>query len=225
MYSVNMQDQHEAILACACDLYLTDGLNGLSMRKLAKEVGVTAPALYRYYDGREAVLAELVRQAHHVFLDYLRRGLEAPTPVDRFFRAGEGYIDFALEHPRWYAIMYSSPERLGMESFPDDIESMGCAIQQFWIDRVNECMRAGVLKDGDPQAVGVTLWAHAHGLIQLYHRRRLNTDEAGFRRLVKESSTRLFAGVMTDESTKRLGASESTGDGEVLAGATTEAGI
>ena len=74
-----MLDPRESILACASDLYLTDGLEGLSMRKLAKEVGVTAPALYRYYDGREAVLADLVREAHRVFLGYLRRGLEAPT--------------------------------------------------------------------------------------------------------------------------------------------------
>jgi AcrR family transcriptional regulator len=225
VYSVHMQEQHDAILACACDLYLTEGLKGLSMRKLAKEVGVTAPALYRYYDGREAVLADLVRQAHHVFLDYLRRGLEAPTPVDRFLSAGQGYIDFALEHPRWYAIMYSSPERLDMDSFPDDIQSMGCAIQQFWIDRVNECWRAGVLKEGDPQDVGVTLWAHAHGLVQLYHQGRLNTDESGFRKLVKESSARLFGGLMTDEFAERLGATEASRDEEVLSGLTTETGI
>jgi AcrR family transcriptional regulator len=203
-----MQDPRESILACACELYLTDGLAGLSMRKLAKEVGVTAPALYRYYDGREAVLADLVRHAHHVFLDYLRRGLEAPTPFERFKNAGDGYLDFALEHPRWYAIMFSGPERLGMESIPDDIESMGCSIHQFWNDRVNECMRAGILKESTSEDVGMTLWAHAHGLLQLYHQGRLDTDEAGFRRLVEESSNRLFLGLMTDEFAALLTAQE-----------------
>ncbi|SVD71528.1 uncharacterized protein METZ01_LOCUS424382, partial [marine metagenome] len=59
-----MSDQREMILACACDLYLANGLGGFSMRKLAKEVGVTAPAIYRHYDGREAVLADVVRHAH-----------------------------------------------------------------------------------------------------------------------------------------------------------------
>jgi len=199
-----MQDVRDSILAHASELYLTDGLAGLSMRKLAREVGVTAPALYRYYDGREAVLADLVRQAHRVFLDYLRRGLEAPTPLERFLGAGEGYIDFALEHPRWYAIMFSGPERLGMDAIPEDINSMGCAIHQFWNDRVNECMRAGVLKDSDPEDVGMTLWAHAHGLVQLYHQGRLNTDEASFRRLVRESGVRLFRGLMTDEYAARV---------------------
>lgn len=199
-----MQDQREAILACACDLYLAQGLRGLSMRKLAKEVGVTAPALYRYYDGREAVLADLVRQAHRVFLDYLRRGLEGSTPFERFERAGEGYVDFALEHPRWYAIMFSGPERLGMDEIPEDIQNMGCAVGQFWNDRVSECMRSGVLKEAPPEDVGLTMWAHAHGFMQLYQQGRLNTDEAGFRRLVKESSLRLFGGLVTDDFRGRL---------------------
>lgn len=219
-----MTDIRESILGCASELYLTEGLKGLSMRKLAREVGVTAPALYRYYDGREAVLADLVRRAHHVFLDYLRRGLEAPTPLERFLSAGEGYLDFALEHPRWYAIMFSGPERLGMDAIPEDIQSMGCAIHQFWNDRVTECMRAGVLKDNTPEDVGLTLWAHAHGLLQLYHQGRLNTNEVGFRRLMEESSARLFAGVMTEEFSTRIAERDAMDDPETLFGVGAQTG-
>jgi AcrR family transcriptional regulator len=59
-----VSDLRQDILAHACDLYLSKGLDGFSMRGLAKEVGVTAPALYRYYDGREAVLADVIRHAY-----------------------------------------------------------------------------------------------------------------------------------------------------------------
>lgn len=196
------------------------------MRKLAKEVGVTAPALYRYYDGREAVLADLMRQAHRVFLDYLRRGLEGATPFERFERAGQGYVDFALEHPRWYAIMFSGPERLGMDEIPEDIQAMGCALGQFWNDRVSECMRAGVLKEALPEGVGLTVWAHTHGLVQLYQQGRLNTDEVGFRRLVEESSLRLFGGLLTDEFRERpADRDESEATAEVPTGAAADNGI
>ncbi|MDH3206781.1 MAG: TetR/AcrR family transcriptional regulator [Gemmatimonadota bacterium] len=220
-----MQGTREEILARASELYLTDGLAGLSMRKLAKEVGVTAPALYRYYEGREALLADLVRQAHHVFLDYLRRGLEASTPVERLASAAQGYFDFALEHPRWYAIMFSGSERLGMDALPDDIEAMGCAIHQFWNDRVNECMRAGVLKEGDPEDVSITMWAHAHGLVQLYQQGRLNTDADGFRSLVKASSERLFAGVVTDEFRSRVEQQKVSLGAEMASGVAAQLGI
>lgn len=199
-----MSDQREAILARACDLYLSQGLDGFSMRKLAKEVGVTAPALYRHYDGREAVLADVVREAHRAFMSYIYRALEARTPLERLQRAFEGYLDFALENPRWYAIMYSGPERLGMEELPDDIEAMGSAIHQFWIDRVGECMRAGILKEGDPHETGLTMWSHAHGLVHLFHQGRLGSDEQAFRALVKDSGVRVMAGLATDEFAVRM---------------------
>jgi AcrR family transcriptional regulator len=203
-----MSDPRQDILASACDLYLSKGLDGFSMRGLAKEVGVTAPALYRYYDGREAVLADVVRHAYRAFMSYLYRALEAPTPLERFTRAGEGFLAFALEHPRWYAIMFSGPERLGMAKMPEDIEAMGCAIHQFWIDRVSECMRAGVLVEGDPLETSLTLWAHAHGMIHLFHQGLLGKDVDAFRTLFRASGARLMAGVATREGVATLPTAE-----------------
>ena len=213
-----MSDQREGILASACDLYLTHGLAGFSMRKLAKEVGVTAPALYRHYDGREAVLADVVREAHHAFASYIYHALEAPTPLERFKRAMEGYLDFALEHPRWYAIMFSGPERLGMESLPEDIEAMGCAVHQFWIDRVSECMRAGILKEGDPLESSLTMWGHAHGMVQLYHQGHLGSDPAEFRKLLMESTRRLMTGLATKEFMDRFVVESETAKSDLTSG-------
>jgi len=193
-----MADLREQILARACDLYLRTGLDGFSMRKLAREVGVTAPALYRHYDGREAVLADVIREAYKAFMSYIYRALEAPTPLDRLRRSGDGYLDFALRQPRLYQIMFSGPERLAMERLPEDIEAMGCAIHQFWIDRVNECMRAGILQEGDPLQVSLTMWAHSHGMVQLFHQGHLGSDEKAFRALMEESGARLMAGLATE---------------------------
>jgi AcrR family transcriptional regulator len=193
-----MSDQRDKILTCACDLYLDQGLDGFSMRKLAREVGITAPAIYRHYDGREAVLADVLREAHRVFSRYLYGALGAPTPLERFLGAGEGYLNFFFDHPRWYGIMHTAPEHLGMESLPDDIESMQAAIHQFWIDRVRECMDAGILKDGDPEMTSITMWAHAHGMIQLYHEGCMELSQEEFRLLFQGSGMRLMAGVGTD---------------------------
>ena len=193
-----MSCQRDKILAAAVELYLQDGLDGFSMRKLAKQVGVTAPALYRHYDGKEHVLADVVREAHRAFMSYIYRAIEAPTPLERFVGVGEGYLDFALEHPRWHSIMYFGPEQLGMDEMPADIEAMSSARHQFWIDRVRECMDAGVLKDGDPFQTGLTMWAHAHGLVQLYRQGHFQIDEAAFRALFEESGARLMSGVATE---------------------------
>lgn len=193
-----MSCQRKKILAAAVELYLQGGLDGFSMRKLAKQVGVTAPALYRHYDGKEHVLADVMREAHRAFMSYLYRAIEAPTPLERFIGAGEGFLDFALEHPRWHAILCFGPEQLGMVELPADIEAMSSARHQFWIDRVRECMDAGILKDGDPRQTGLTMSAHAHGLLQLYRQGHLQIDEAAFRALFEESGARLMSGVATE---------------------------
>jgi AcrR family transcriptional regulator len=185
------------------------------MRRLAKSVGVTAPALYRHYDGREAVLADVLREAHREFSRYLYGALGAPTPLERFFGAGEGYLSFVIDHPRWYGIMHTAPEHLGMESVPDDIEAMQGAIHQFWNDRVRECMQAGILKEGDPEEASITMWAHAHGLVQLYHEGCLQMSEDEFRALFQASGVRLMAGVATDSFVEELDARMTEGEGAV----------
>ena len=201
-----MSDQRDRILTCACDLYLEQGLDGFSMRKLARGVGVTAPAIYRHYEGREAVLTDVLREAHRVFSRYLYGALGEPTALERFSGAGERYLDFVLEHPRWYGIMHTAPEQLGMERVPDDIEAMQAAIHQFWNDRVRECMQEGILKDGDPDMTSITMWAHAHGMIQLFHEGCLPVSADEFRLLFKASGRRLMAGVATNEIAAELDA-------------------
>ena len=204
VYGVYMSCKREEILAAAVELYLRDGLDGFSMRKLARRVGVTAPALYRHYDGKEHVLADVVRESHRAFMSYIYRAIEAPTPLERFSGAGEGYLDFALEHPRWHSILYFGPEQLGMDEMPADIEAMSAARHQFWIDRVRECMDAGILREGDPTQTALTMWAHAHGLVQLYRQGHFQIDETAFRALFEESGARLMSGVATEAFAVKL---------------------
>ena len=54
------------------------------MRKLAKCVGCTAPALYRHYESKEGVMREVVAEAYRLFAQYLYRALEGRTPPERF---------------------------------------------------------------------------------------------------------------------------------------------
>ena len=199
-----MSEQREKILACACELYLEDGLDGFSMRKLAKQVGVTAPALYRHFESKEHVITDVVREAYREFTGALQRALEGRTPLERFFMAGEGYLDFALKHPRWYELLFISPNQLGRDELPEDLQTQGCAVHQFWVDRVRECMDAGVLVEGDPVRTSLTMWAHAHGMLTLYHHGHFRMDEETFRAQFEESGARMMRGVATDEFAAEL---------------------
>jgi AcrR family transcriptional regulator len=195
-----MDKTRDRILTCACDLYLDDGLEGFSMRKLARSVGVTAPALYRHFHGKEQVLLEVVGEAYRSLIQYLHPALGGRTPEERFHLAGQGYVDFALEHPRYYEILYSYTEFLGLDELPEELRKLVAGIDQFWLDRVRECMDAGVLKRDDPELVGRTFWAMSHGLLSIYHRKILRLTEEELRVAFQGAMRQLMTGVGAEEA-------------------------
>ena len=201
-----MSEQRDRILGCACEMYLQDGLDGFSMRKLARVLGVTAPALYRHYESKEKVLLDVVGEAYRTLIQYLHRALQGRTPEDRFRMAGSGFVDFALEHPRYYEVLFMGVDLLAREGVKSLAAEQGCATGQFWNDRVREAIEAGLLEPGDPQEIGLTLWAHGHGLISLYLKGMLPVDQVAFRDLMKASGERVMQGLGNRETAARIGA-------------------
>lgn len=190
-----MTISRERVLTCACDLYLADGLDGFSMRRLANELGVTAPALYRHYPAKEALLRDVVGEAFKVFGAYLYRALEGSTPQERLRLTGEGYLAFSLEHPRFYEVIHASPRLLGFSDLPEDVSVQACGTKQFLVDRVRECMDARVLAPDDPEVVAAVIWAFSHGLVSLFLGGALPVQRAGFAGLYQAAFARLFTGI------------------------------
>lgn len=166
------------------------------MRKLAKAVGVTAPALYRYFSSREMLLMAMVEEAHRMQAQFLYRALQAHTPGERLERAAHEYLTFAVEHPEMYEMLYVSPHHLGLSELPPEVTEVAAATGRFWQDRVRESIEAGLLSPGDPDEIGLTLWAHAHGFVTI-HLRGICPQVAKKDMITrfKESSQRLLAGL------------------------------
>jgi len=200
-----MSTQREEILSAACKLLVTGGLDGLSMRKLATQLGVTAPALYRHYESKETVLVAVVGEAFKVFAQYLHRALEGRTPRERFGLTGRSYLAFALEHPQYYALLHATHEIMGHDALPHDATDHASTVGQFMVDRVREGMECGMLKKGPPETIARTMWAHAHGLVSIYHRGLFRIDEAEFRDLFLESGWRLMEGLAEPEFAEAVG--------------------
>lgn len=196
--------QRDDILDCACELYLHEGLDGLKMRRLAEEVGVTPGALYRHYEGKDEVLLDLVGRAHETLLRYLMRALEGDGPAERMRKAEEAYLDFALRERRMYEVYYATPDLIGIDELPDETARRARSIRQFWQDRVAECVDAGLLRETAAWELGLALWSHAHGLLSLYHRGLIEMDEGAFRETFFRSRLLALRGVAREEAYGRL---------------------
>jgi AcrR family transcriptional regulator len=87
----------------------SDGVQGLSLTAIAKAMGMSGPALYRYFASREALLAHLVTAAYGQLADALDEaaaGAVRRRPEARLRAVVAAYRDWALAHPRRYGMLF-----------------------------------------------------------------------------------------------------------------------
>jgi AcrR family transcriptional regulator len=88
------------VLASALELVDREGLSGLSMRRLGAELGVEAMALYRYAEGKDALLDGLVEALYIKLEERLAAGAEEPTWRGELHRIARATHDVCLTHPQ-----------------------------------------------------------------------------------------------------------------------------
>jgi AcrR family transcriptional regulator len=87
------------------------GANGLSLRAVARELGMVSSALYRYYPSRDDLLTALIIDAYDAIGEAAERAAGTPgaSARDRWAAACHAIRDWARSHPHEYALIYGSP--------------------------------------------------------------------------------------------------------------------
>jgi AcrR family transcriptional regulator len=200
VYSVNMavierSDTRERIAKATRRLFDRHGLDGVSMRRVAREVGVTAPAIYRHYGGRGELLEEITDAAFGILVRRLEKALAEPgTPVERILGLFDGYLDFALRHPRHFDFLFLE-WRPNLRSVRELLQPGASPTAPLLKAEVEAAMDAGELKRDDVPETCLALWGQAHGLLALYRAGRFHDDPEGFRGLYRRSLGRLLEGL------------------------------
>ncbi len=102
----------EEIIATAWKQIGEMGAAALSLRGIAREMGVTAPALYRYYKDRDALVTALLTDAFNSFTAGLEAGrdlLAVDDHAGRFRGMCRAYFQWALENPQRYLLLFGTP--------------------------------------------------------------------------------------------------------------------
>lgn len=147
----------------------------LSLREVARSVGVSATAVYRHFPDKEALRTALAQAAYDRLGDAQRAAAVGMDNVlDEFQATGRTYVRFALDHPALFRLMSSKPPHgeLFDLSKPHD-------------DRAANLLRAYAIKLAGPDAspetirtVAVRSWALVHGLAVLMIQGYVPRDEA-----------------------------------------------
>jgi AcrR family transcriptional regulator len=190
-------DTRARILECASGIHTASGLAGLTMRAVASCAELSATAIYRHFEDKEALVAALCDEGFRRFGSVLWKALAEDGAEPRLVATGARYADFALGEPHFYRIIFMAPVHLlGFDRLPAENRERFGATFRFLIDRVQECMRAGVLAEADPEETSLSIWSHVHGLCSLYldgHFEEM--PETAFRAFYDRSRARLLDGL------------------------------
>ena len=90
-------------------IIVASGHEAINMRDLAKRVGVSATAIYHYFENKEELLLQIKLQAAEKLNSRIRVIDPELTPMESIHHLGEEYIAFAEEHPNLYRLLFETP--------------------------------------------------------------------------------------------------------------------
>jgi AcrR family transcriptional regulator len=146
-------------------LYFAGGPDGVTARKIAAGVGLSATALYLHYDGIDDVLHTLRMEGHDRLDRYLREAPAGAPAIEQARSMGRAYFRFGIENPRYFELMYlvRASERARRAAVQREMHTL-----MLVRDVVVRGMESGgIRRDLDPMVVTTILWAKIHGLTQL----------------------------------------------------------
>lgn len=135
----------------------------VSIRAIAAAVGVTPPAIYLHFPDKDALVFAVCERRFEQFDATLEAaGATTDDPVESLRRRGRAYVEFGLEHPEAYRVLFMTAN--GAASPPD---SAGARAFQHLVDSVQRALDSGALRPVDPLVASMGIWAAVHGLVAL----------------------------------------------------------
>lgn len=183
-----------AIAAAALRILEKEGADAVTMRRVAKAVGITAMAIYRHYPGRAALLNAVAEDGFAALAASLRKRRLAGTVDERLEKMGDLYLDQALRNPQLFDLMFLKP-REGARRYPSDFKARRSPTATQVADLVAEGMHDGTFRDDDVWEIAFEMGALSHGLILLYLGGRIELSRTAFRALYRRSFRRYLNGL------------------------------
>ncbi|MEN8443785.1 MAG: TetR/AcrR family transcriptional regulator [Cyanobacteria bacterium J06555_13] len=166
----------EALLQAAQDQIAAEGYQSLNLSKLARQLNVSQPAVYRHFASKQALVFSLVAEGFMLLSQRLETAAESVSmaalpanrePSDSLIKGIEAiaqtYIDFVLEHRELARLMFSLKER-ATEPELYKVSKRAAATLFQWVDVGQQCY--GLKVRSAEQAVRL-IWATIHGLAVL----------------------------------------------------------
>ena len=165
-------EMRDAILSAALKLFSDEGYENVTMRKIADKIEYSVGTIYLYFKDKSEMLYELHNRG---FAEFYKKQLSVQhikDPVERLTAHGESYIDFAIENPEYYDVMFISRST---SKEINKLEHWNEGERTYDLLKLNikQALEAGHFGGVDIEVAAFSLWSFVHGMASLYVRERL----------------------------------------------------
>jgi AcrR family transcriptional regulator len=159
-------DLKNALILAGIEILSREGIEVLSLRKVAKRAGVSHTAPYAHFTDKQALIASIAAEGYKKLYGAL---FAAQNPQDepstRLMATAHAYLQFALDEPDHFKITFSGVVE-AEQDYPEYIEqSKRCFALVVAV--VEDCEKHGLFAGSDTQLVAVSIWSCIHGFVQL----------------------------------------------------------
>lgn len=195
VYSVHMaMPTDKRILVAARRELERVGVEALSMRPVAKAVGITVMAIYRHYPDRQALLDAVAAEGFNDLVGWLGKRRFTGDVETRLTKVLDVFVQFALEYPRLFELMFLA-KHTSARRFPADFKAGSSPTANLAVEVVKEGMDRGELRQDDPWEVVFEFGAMAQGFVMLYFGGRIDATPSQFRKLCLRAFRRHLHGI------------------------------
>lgn len=160
----------ERILQAATDMLVQDGVEGFSMRRLAKKIGYTATAIYFHFQDRESLLGAVLDCRFREFRQSFDRLARFRDPMQRLSEMGRAFVEFGLRQPAHYRLMFlTSWSQIPKERFLEKGNpSQDCYAYLLATVREALAMKRFRPEFSDAEQLAQIFFAGVHGIVSLH---------------------------------------------------------
>lgn len=166
-------DLRAALLDAGLRLLRERSADALALRELAREVGVSAAAIYRHFPDKNALMAALAAEGLERLAKAQRRATRsAGGGRAGFLASGMAYVRFAVDNPALFRLVFSAaPQGDPLEA---RLDSVSTALRDLRQDI--EALMPAAAPAAERKAAALHAWALVHGLAQLVLERQIAVD-------------------------------------------------
>lgn len=175
MASTSESGLRTAILDAARHLITREGFRDVSMRMIARAVGCSVSSIYLYFPSKDSLIHTLIYEGFERWYEESLAvvGRDEP-PVRRLERLARRYVDFGLENPEWYEVMYLfRPQRVAR--FPKELYRRTRRSMDLVVQLIMECEPERFRSEEDARIVANLIWSLLHGVVSTILAGRLDS--------------------------------------------------